>query len=244
MGDSHTQALKKAQGARPSDVQEKVQFDINWLMTKKGDTIRGNLPREDAKIIAASLTPSDAVVLTIAGTLHNIFGLLRHERPFDLLDPEEKDGTILNETMLVPANVLWDLFHTKAGNNQLIKDLREAAYCPVYHLSTPPPKEDNQYIEARVVRYRERQVSEVGINSSCTRLKLWKLEMRVLEQLCIEWGMLLLPPPAGSQTAEGYLKHEFYADDATHANAAYGELVLKQLENIGQSNIRDISYGA
>lgn len=244
MGDSHTQALRKAQVARPADDRGNVHFDINWLLTTKGDKTRGTLPREEAKIMAASLNPSDVVVLTIAGTLHNIFGLLRHEQPFDMFDLEEKETSLLDGTMLIPEKVLWDMFYTTAGKNKQIMALRDGASCPVYHLSTPPPKKDNQYIEARVVRYRERQVSEVGINSPCTRLKLWKLEMRVLKQLCTEWGMLLLPPPAGSQTAEGYLKHEFYADDATHANAAYGELVLQQLESIGQSNIRDFNYGA
>ena len=80
--------------------------------------------------------------------------------------------------------------------------------------------------------YRARLVAEAGVNRAATRLKLWKLEMRVLAYLCAEWTIQLLLPPAEAQTAEGFLKPEYYANDATHANAAYGELVLRQLEAV------------
>ena len=45
-------------------------------------------------------------------------------------------------------------------------------------------------------------------------------------------NVTLLYPPKITLTSKGYLKPEYYANDATHANADYGELVLQQIENI------------
>ena len=42
----------------------------------------------------------------------------------------------------------------------------------------------------------------------------------------------VLPPPPGTQTADGFLAPECYAEDATHANAEYGRAVLQQVLEI------------
>jgi hypothetical protein len=172
------------------------------------------------------------MVISIAGGLHNVVGLLRHEKPFDVFTRGEETMTLAEGCVVVPENVLWDVFKVMTETNKKIAALRNKARCRLYHLATPPPKEDGGFITARIGRYRDRLVAEAGLNHAATRLKLWKLEMRVLAHLCAHWSMQLLLPPAEAQTTEGFLKSEYYADDATHANAAYGELVLRQLEAV------------
>jgi hypothetical protein len=235
LGDSHTQALAKAHAARAGRQPKSndVLFDINWLA--KPDKSRGDLPLADALERTASLQPDDVMVISIAGALHNGLGLLQHEKPFDLFTRGDETMTLAEGCVVVPENALWDMFKVMAEPNKKIAALRDKARCRVYHLATPPPKEDGGFIMARVVRYRDRLVAEAGVNPAATRLKLWKLEMRVLAHLCAEWTMQLLLPPAEAQTTEGFLKPEYYANDATHANAAYGELVLRQLEAVAEA---------
>lgn len=230
VGDSHTQALAKAYAARAEQPpkSDDVLFDINWLT--KPDKNRGNLPLPAALERAASLVPDDMLVISIAGALHNGVSLLRHEKPYDLFTRGDENMILAEGCVVVPENALWDMLRVMTQPNKKIAGLRAKARCPVYHLATPPPKEDSAFIMARIVRYRDRLVAEAGVNHAATRLKLWKLEMRVLAQLCAEWSMHLVLPPVEAQTPEGFLKPEYYADDATHANAAYGELVLRQLE--------------
>ncbi|HEX2873516.1 MAG TPA: hypothetical protein VHP33_19795 [Polyangiaceae bacterium] len=232
VGDSHTQALAKAHGARAGRQlkSDDVLFEINWLA--KPDNSRGDLPFADALDRAASLGPDDVLVISVAGALHNGIGLLRHEKPFDFFTRDDETMTPAEGCVVVPENALWDTFKIMAEPNKKITGLRAKARCPAYHLATPPPKEDNDFIMARVTRYRDRLVAEAGVNAAATRLKLWKLEMRVLAHLCDQWSIRLLLPPAEAQTAEGFLKPEYWANDATHANAAYGELVLRQLEAV------------
>jgi hypothetical protein len=232
VGDSHTQALAKAYAARAGGQAKSgdVVFDINWIA--KADKSRGDLPWADALERATSLRPGDALVISIAGALHNGLGLLRHEKPFDVFAPGDESMTLAEGCLVVPEHALWDVFKVMTEPNKKIAALRNKARCRAYHLATPPPKEDGGFITARITRYRDRLVAEAGVNHAATRLKLWKLEMRVLAHLCSQWSIQLLLPPAETQTTEGFLKPEYYADDATHANAAYGELVLRQLEAV------------
>ncbi len=234
LGDSHTQALAQAHEARTA--QGAVQFDINWLAKRDGERPRGNLEMADALERAALLQPGDIIAISILGTLHNIYGLLRHEQPFDVFDTGDETMALEEGCSVVPEKALWDMFKdTSEQYRKKTAALRSRAGCHVYHLATPPPKEDNEFIASRIKRYRGRSAAEAGVNHPSTRLKLWRLEMRVLAELCAEWTVRFLPAPAEAQTPDGFLKPEGYANDATHANAAYGELVLRQLEAVAEA---------
>lgn len=232
IGDSHTRVLGKAEELRvqSGDSPSECAFDIHWILTKKGDKSRGDMPLEEAVAIAKALGPDDIVVISLAGTLHNIFGLLRHDPPFDFYTAD--DDHVESGTQIIPFHAVKDLLYDSARNNRNIIAIKKAASCRIFHLPTPAPKEDNEFIQEKTVRYRDRFVLDAGINSPAIRLKLWELEMEVVEELCREWGMSFIPAPLGSQTDAGFLKKDYYGADATHANEAYGQLVLRQLEDI------------
>jgi hypothetical protein len=231
LGDSHTQALASAHKARAGrePKPDDVQFEIHWLAKRKREIRIGDLELAEADERATQLQSDDMMVISIAGTLHNVLGLLQHDKPFDLYTRGEST-TPVEGRVVVPENALWDMFKGMTDPKKKILALRRKARCPVYHLATPPPKEDGEFIKARVARYRDRLVAEAGVNAPATRLKLWKLEMRVLAHVCAEASMHLVLPPVEAQTPEGFLKPEYYCNDATHANAGYGELVLRRLE--------------
>lgn len=232
IGDSHTRVLGKATELRPQapETSSDCAFDIHWLLTQKGDKARGDMPLEDAVAIAKALGPDDIIAISLAGTLHNIFGLLRHDPPFDFYTAD--DEGVEPGTQVIPFHAVRDLLYDSARNNRNITAITKAANCRVFHLPTPAPKEDNEFIQEKTVRYRDRFVLDAGINSPAIRLKLWKLEMEVVEDLCRKWGISFIPAPLGSQTDAGFLRKDYYGGDATHANEAYGELVLRQLEKI------------
>jgi len=52
----------------------------------------------------------------------------------------------------------------------------------------------------------------------------------------IEWQAELMPVPPASLTPLGCLSPDYYAHDATHANEAYGALVLAQLRQHASSS--------
>lgn len=83
-----------------------------------------------------------------------------------------------------------------------------------------------------MVRYRGAVLSESTLNPPILRLKMWEVEMQALAGVCNEWGIGYIGVPPKARTTEGFLRPEYYAPDATHANVAYGHLVLEQLVDL------------
>lgn len=204
-----------------------MQFDINWLLKKRSEKVRGELKLKDAIERASLLNANEIVAILVLGAAHNKYGLLEHEQPFDVLSPGGENNKPSKELLFIPYNAVWDMLETDIKKNKTIQNIKKASRCRVIHISTPPPKEDNDFIKNSTNKLRGDGIS---ISSASVRLKLWNLEMNVIRHVCNEWGIQFLPAPESAMTPDGYLKPEYYGIDATHANTAYGELVLRQLE--------------
>jgi hypothetical protein len=228
LGNSHIGALQIAlAGRQTQSMKSDHNFDVRRIYSPNESDPEGGVSMADALNLAERLGPADLVALSVAGTCHNIMGLLQHDTPFDLLAPD-----MASEATLVPFHVMYDqmLDHSRARRNILrFKQLTRARVC---HLATPPPKEDEDYIRAKMMRYRGIALANAVLNPAPARLRLWQIEMDALRQACTEWGVDFVPAPGEARTSKGYLKPEFYGTDATHANAAYGALVLDQLGSL------------
>lgn len=231
-GDSHTRALRNAHANR-SSTHSQLQFDIHWMYTEKNGVPRGDLAFEDACAISSNLHSNDLLVISLLGTAHNIFGLLNHDIPYIVAAGVEKSIYIdHNRDVLIPNSVICDLFESWCRKNKRVPLLANKSGAKCFHLMTPPPKESNDFIGSKISVYQNRSIANHGVAEPELRIRLWSIEMEVLSRICSEWGIVLVPPPHHSTTERGFLREEFYGTDATHANAAYGELVLQQLENL------------
>ncbi len=111
--------------------------------------------------------------------------------------------------------------------------VRAATKKAVYHLGVPPPKEDEAHIRRRVEgHFRERMNSGQPLTKASIRAKLWRLQRQVILDFCESSKIEYVPVPAIAKDVNDFLKPEYYAADATHANAAYGVLVLDQIAAI------------
>lgn len=229
-GDSHTRALNEALGDY-IPLNPDIEFYIHWLLKEKNGSVRGDLRYEDALDIAQGLGEEDLLVVSLLGTGHNIYGLLEHDIPFFLSLENKKNNEIKNR-QLIPENLALDMFIGFCNKNKRIIELKARSRSKVIHLMTPPPKFDNDYIKSKTNRDRDKMVGEYDINPPGLRLQLWKVEMKALEMFCAQNSITLIPPPSSSITSEGFLDKKYWGGDATHANALYGQLVLKQLEEL------------
>jgi len=122
-GDSHTRALKDA--LNNYDLPDSsLRFDIHWKLKEKNGTVFGDLRYEDALTIASELTEGDLLVISLLGTSHNEFGLIKHEIPFYL------SGAVRNklagaEGCLIPVNLMRDMFADLCRKNKLIPQLKK-----------------------------------------------------------------------------------------------------------------------
>lgn len=228
-GDSHTRALSRALSQQTIE-NNHFDYSIHWMLTVKNEKQRGDLSIEDACEAIRNLNGNDILVISLIGTTHNIIGLVKHNQPYYIYEPGSvnQDCDPLDE--VIPYNAIWDMFEKRTSAAKKIEILKKCANVRVFHLMPPPPKRDNEFISSKTSRYRDANVADTGISPPELRLRLWTIEYQVLDKTCREWGITLLPPPKESMDEQGFLKREYYADDATHANAEYGALTLRQLE--------------
>lgn len=234
LGDSHTSALSNALKQRShSNNFPGVIFDVRWLSVdrKDGRKNKGNLSFNDAISKTEEMRTGDLLVLTLMGTLHNVIGLLNHPEPFSLIN---KYDSIEGGKHCIPRAQIQDMYMSHLKRNHMVGRFVDKCKGKVIHLSVPPPKKDLSFVNERWLEkvYHGHVVREMGVNDCYTRLELWKLEKDCLSDVLAEMGCCILDCPEGTQTSEGFLKPTYYAADATHANAEYGELVLQQIEEM------------
>lgn len=221
LGSSHTKAIATA----TADVDN---FQAFWVKSPKRDDGPGDIAVEEALQAAAELSAADLVAVSWIGTYHNIFGLVQHERPFDFFEPgssQDPDPSM----EIIPYAVLRDHFMQTISGDSFTKKVGQATKAKFVIPATPPPKGDNDFIGARMKNYRGIDVAKAGVTAAHVRAKLWRLEMKCIEAYCSTIGAQFVSPPAEAVTEDGYLRANFYGNDATHANAAYGALVKAQL---------------
>ncbi|MCA3242662.1 MAG: hypothetical protein ING89_15320 [Rubrivivax sp.] len=236
IGNSHTRALADARSAEPGGAVGEVDIEVFWLQSRKSeDRVVGDLPYEEACERVAGLASADLFVLSIFGAFHNIYGLLRHQQPF-WLAPESGAAPedVPQGSELMPRRVAEAWFRAASLGNRRVDGLLKRCSARRCHLMTPPPKGDNAYIAERTKKYRERVLDDHSISDPVQRLRLWSVERRALAEALRPAGVDLVDPPDAAIDARGFLRREHYGSDATHANAAYGRLVLEQLSTLAR----------
>ena len=80
IGTSHTRAISDA--LIEQHVERGADMGAHWLQQEQAGRSVGDLSFQEALETVAALESDDLFVLSIYGTLHNVFGLLVHEYPF------------------------------------------------------------------------------------------------------------------------------------------------------------------
>lgn len=183
--------------------------------------------------IARSLRPCDVLVSAVGGNQHAVFSTIQHADPFDFFFPEDRPDTTEANVPLVPFKPLYDHFSAglRLGDGATITALSRSTSARMVHLLAPPPKRDAAFIQRNHdTHFASEGIASLGVSSPQLRLKFWQMQNRALQEICADLGIETLPPPAAACDVDGFLDQSYFARDATHANAAYGELVLEQLE--------------
>jgi hypothetical protein len=244
IGQSHVNAIAEALG---EDTGALSKISLYRLESKGGVPEPGAISTGEAVEIVAGLAPTTAVFLSVLGTYHNILGLLRSGGEFDfLLSCDDVVGS--EGATQIPHRAIANAFETVFSESKTMRRLWEAAKSPLYLLSAPPPKECNQYIVESFMRqkkpkYRGKSVKEIGIEAPERRAKLWLIETRLLRSWAESQGMEFVAAPQRALSKGGFLNRDYYSTDVTHANAAYGALVLEQIEEIVQAQVECSVHG-
>lgn len=238
IGDSHVDAIKRAIKVRRMGGAE-TEVSAYRLSKMKNDKLIGDMSFQDCIDKIRTLGPEDIVVSAIGGNQHAVFGTIQHPTPFDFFEQGDDPVASGGAVQIVPKRMLASIFDAgiRNGDGQQLTSLRGATKARVFHLIPPPPKEDNAHILSyHETKFAEEDIVSLGVSPPALRLKFWKLQVSILKQFCGENEIEVIYPMASALTPDGYLSPDYYANDATHANGDYGELVLQHLEALANSS--------
>lgn len=241
-GDSHSYAVQRAIERRELKGRS-IPLAAHRLLKVKNGKEMGDTSFEDFLAMIGKLTSGDVVLSAIGGNQHAVYSTIQHPIPFDFIEPGSNEP-IEHDAAVVPYRALEDHFARGIRNRDgmSLKALRNATSARVVHLLAPPPKRDNEHIlRHHEGRFAEENIAGHGVSAPELRRKFWSLQRRVLEEICREQGIEILGPPADALDEGGFLAPDYYASDATHANAAYGELVLAQVETVFAEEASEVS---
>jgi hypothetical protein len=230
IGQSHAEALVAAQRRTEYPDVEIENLNARHREIKVADKIKmnGYLPSKRHRRLVASM---------IGGNFHNTFGLIENVVRFDFAVPGEDDFVLAEDRQLITYELIKHYFADlmNRGFLQSIKALRDFyAPCRFIHICSPPPIADNDHIISNPGGVFRSKV-QLGVTPSKLRRKLYDLHSHVVESFCKVEGIDFLLPPGQAVTGDGFLARPYWMADPTHANAAYGQLVLDQLQRVAAS---------
>jgi hypothetical protein len=243
IGQSHSAALEQALASECSGVEGLVTYRIG---NKGRSAERHTIDDEEAIPIAQSVPVDVPIFLALLGTYHNYLGLLISGRAFEFICEHADEAA--SGTEYIPHRALASAFESYLRGYSMVDRLLAVAKAPLFLLSAPPPKESNDYILNRLLRQGKRiqygrSVGEVGIERPEARLKLWKMEVMLTRRWARAKGVEFVDAPSECFNSAGFLARKFYHDDATHANSAYGALVVRQILSITDQMRKMAAHG-
>lgn len=168
------------------------------------------------------------VVSFVGGGAPSVLGLAQHPEPFDFVVPEAPDLPLTPGAQIIPHDAMRAvLAELNAPYFLLMRQVRDASGGKTFHLEGPPPVADPERVgSAKHVSLIPGRVK--AFSPRVLRLKIWRLQAAILRGFCADEGIVFVPRPPEVADAEGCLREE-YLKDPTHANAAYGALVIEQV---------------
>lgn len=167
-------------------------------------------------------------VFSIVNTgARDLLTLIQHPQPFDFILPDRPDLPLDPNAQLISFYAMRDAFSRHLNKDFSILALaKSCAAGKVIHIISQPPLESEEII----LTYAPWQLKESDrISSPWLRLKAYLLCTSLLIEFCKENGIEIIYPPAVAIDDKGFLKTDYYSN-ATHANVAYGRLVLEKMK--------------
>jgi hypothetical protein len=179
------------------------------------------------------------IVIFWCGNEHAAHFLFRPEPLFDFVPAGAPESVVDGQAVLLPES----LVQAKLGRlpDELaayLKSLTSATKARLVVAGSPPPKGDEAELKRLVQSewYYHDQASRLGLRLEDVRLtpgpirlKLWRVTQDLIAEAARRHGCEFFPVPEAAIDEGGFLKRELWAEDATHANAAYGRIMLDAL---------------
>jgi hypothetical protein len=201
--------------------------------------LEGIWPRDAAYWRELADNAADAdVVIVWGGNEHNVGFFFQAAFAFDFLSNKVK--------RLIPSFQIVSQSKIKRRFNEIsleeldgvLAALNARGPASVTLIGTPPPKKDNDKLRKLLEQepyfcdwaaQLGQSIADIKITEPHIRLKLWFLLQDMIAEIARRHGARFIPVPKELQDEEGYLLEQYWHPDVTHANAAYGAILLRKV---------------
>jgi hypothetical protein len=120
----------------------------------------------------------------------------------------------------------------------LLTTLRKISDRRAVVIGTPPPRAEGDELRKRLaseIYFPEKakalgtSIDAIPITPLSVRVKLWEVVQDLLQELARANDAVFIPVPAAALDVRRSLVPEYWDGDLTHANIAYGELMLSEI---------------
>lgn len=233
VGQSHVMAIQRAAKTHretwPDEPRTRIIHTLAEPYRSEGEEF-GPLAR--AAIADQIARHQPRLVSMLGGNAHNMISLMRPPRPYDFILHGEAEGPPLApDAELIPEALVRAALEERLRTDfWRLRTLREIAG-PFIHVESPPPVINDAFIRGRAEAYfRDYSDREIVPAAPGVRWRVWRLASRILREQVEALGCRFLAVPPAVQDADGFLRIELAADP-THGNEAYGELLIRAIED-------------
>lgn len=184
----------------------------------------------------------DVTVMAVKGNEHNVLALVEHPRKFDFILPEQPGLPLDRSREILPYDVINSVMQRQVRWVRLLLGAtRLLATGRLLVLESPPPVPSEDHIRAHPETFYE-MLRKSGVAPASLRYKVWRTQSLLLRSLCKKLGIAFRGAPGGALDDTGMLAEPAWSNDATHGNAWYGSLVVRQI--IGFAGSKESAGGS
>ena len=239
IGLSHVVALRNAQAARLAHGAATFNLLDLELFPKFNPLYRiveGEICLHDEVEPALRRAIEEAAPQLIIGSFwsnqHFFMSTANLPRRFDFVLPAEPDLALDASAEIVPYDVVRHHIRLHCVFQVLATAaIQRLTRTPLYLMPAPPPIEDFRAIpKGSSSKAIDAMVAEHGPAPALLRYKFWRLVNAIHDEVAAATNVRVLPVPPETVQSNGFRRPEYYYTDWIHANARYGEFVLKQID--------------
>lgn len=231
-GHSHVWSVRRVIDA---PIAEGFRFEAPVCGTQE---LPGQLIYQDARrrprlnAVLASLlnrlspSPDLWLLSMVQGNYYNQLGMLTSGVPFDFVLPTAPDLPLDAHAVNLPFGAIRDALEAQmAGMSAYMDRLIATRFAPrILIAGVSPPPRDSAVFKPML----EEKGLMPELSSPYVRLKLWRLQNDILEEMCQARGLAYISGAIPeTQDREGFLSPE-YVKDAVHSNAEWAKVFLRK----------------
>lgn len=168
------------------------------------------------------------VVLSIGGNEHNVLSILQLSGRYDFILGDDPSLPLDEESEIYPEAMIRETLRDRLERTfREIAAFRAACTLPLVQVAAPPPL-PREHVLANPGELLPDPRRRKAIAADAIRHKVWRVQQNLYRDTCAALGVTFVVAPPRTRDAAGMLAAEFLGDDATHANAAYGRILMAE----------------